>query len=77
MINFIFCIGLPTWASKVVQTHKFDDFLNLTQFFPIWPDSVSVEIKVVRKDVMNIFEIQINSLRYIVFTPRTFEIGNI
>ena len=30
MINFLFCTVLPPRASKVDQTHKFDDFLDLT-----------------------------------------------
>ena len=53
MKNFIFCTVLPTGASKVVQTHNFDDFLDLTQF---WPDRVLIEIKVIRNNNMNNFE---------------------
>ena len=30
MINFLFCIVLPAGASKVDQTHKLDNFLDLT-----------------------------------------------
>ena len=53
MINFLICTFLPPGASKVDQTHKFDDFLNLIQLFPITPYSVLVEIKVVRNYVIN------------------------
>ena len=35
MINFIFCIVLPPGASEFYQTNKFEDFLDLTQFFQI------------------------------------------
>ena len=31
--NFIFYIVLPPGASEVDQTYKFDDFLDLTQYF--------------------------------------------
>ena len=54
MKNFIFCAVLPTGASKVVQTHKFDNFLDLIQFLP---DSVLIEIKVISNDNMNNFKI--------------------
>ena len=50
IINFLFCTVLPPRASKVDQTHKFDDFLDLTQFFQIWPDSVLIEMN----DVNNV-----------------------
>ena len=50
MINFLFCTVLPPEASKVDQTRKFDDFLNLTQLFPIIPYSVLVEMN----DVNNV-----------------------
>ena len=33
MINFLLYAVLPPGASEVVQTHKFDDFLDLKQFF--------------------------------------------
>ena len=36
--------------SKVDQTRKFDDFLDLIQFFQIWPDSVLIEIN----DIINV-----------------------
>ena len=55
MINFIFCILPPTVASKVVQTHKFDDLLDLAQFFQIWPDSVLIEINDVNNVIYNNF----------------------
>ena len=35
MMNFLFCTVLPMGAFKVDQTHKFDDFLDLTQLFQI------------------------------------------
>ena len=35
MINFLLCTVLPPGASEVDQTHKFDDFLDLTQSFQI------------------------------------------
>ena len=57
MINFLICTVLPSGASIVDQTHKFDDFLNLIQLFPITPYSVLVEIKVVRNYVMNNFKL--------------------
>ena len=56
MINFIFRIVLPTGASKVVQTHKFVDFLDVTQFFQIWPDSVLIEMNDVKNNNINNFE---------------------
>ena len=37
MIKFLFCTVLHPGASNVDQTNKFDDFLDLTQFFQIWP----------------------------------------
>ena len=57
MINFLFNIVLPLGVSKVNQTHKFDVFLDLTQFFQIWPDSVLIEMNDIRNDVINNFEI--------------------
>ena len=50
IINFLFYTVLPPGASQVDQTHKFDDFLDLTQFFQIWPDSVLIEMN----DVNNV-----------------------
>ena len=57
MINFLFCTVLPLGASKVDQTHKFDDFLNLIQLFSMTPYSVLIEIKVVRNYVINNFKL--------------------
>ena len=57
MTNFLICTVLPSGASRVDQTHKFDDFLNLIHLFPITPYSVLVEIKVVRNYVMNNFKL--------------------
>ena len=62
MMNFLFCTVLPPGASKVDQTHKFDDFLNLIQLFPITPYSVLVEITVVRNYVMNNFKLHDKAL---------------
>ena len=55
MINFLFCTVLPPGASKVDQTHKFDDFLNLTQLFPMTPYSVLVEMNDVNNVIYNNF----------------------
>ena len=57
MINFLFCTVLPPGASKVDQTHKFDDFLDLTQFFQIRQESVLIKINYVKIDVINNFEL--------------------
>ena len=57
MINFLFFTVLLPEASKFDQTHNFDDFLNRTQFFHIWPDSVMIEMKYVRNYVINIFKL--------------------
>ena len=50
MINFLFSTVLSPGASKVCQTYKFDDFLNLTQLFPMTSYSVLVE----KNDVNNV-----------------------
>ena len=55
MINFLFGTVLPIGASKVYQTHKFDDFKNLIQLFLMTPYSVLIEIEVVRNYVINNF----------------------
>ena len=57
MINSIFCTVLPMGASKVVQTHKFDDFLDHTQFFLDLTGQLIDKKKVFRNDAMNNFEI--------------------
>ena len=57
MINFLFCTVLPLGASKVDQTHKFDDFLNLIQLFLMTPYRVLIEIEVVRNYIMNNFKL--------------------
>ena len=44
MINFLFCTVLPMEASKIDQTHKFDDFKNLIQLYLMKPYSVLIEI---------------------------------
>ena len=56
MINFLLCTVLPPRASEVDQTHKFDDFLYLTQFFQIWPDSVLIDMKDVNNVIYNSFD---------------------
>jgi len=43
MKNFLLCTVLPPGASKVDQTRKFDDFLNLTQLFSMIPYSISLQ----------------------------------
>ena len=58
MINFLFSTALPPGGSKVDQTHKFDDFLNQIQLFPMTPYSVLIEIKVDRICVMNNIELR-------------------
>ena len=68
MINFLFCTVLPPGASKVDQTHKFDDFLDFTQYLQIRQDSVLIKIEVVRT---------INYLGYTVYIPRASEVGKI
>ena len=55
--KLLFCTVLPPGASKVDQTHTFDDFLNLIQLFSITPYSVLVEINVVRNYVINNFKL--------------------
>ena len=77
MTNFLICTVLPSAASRVYRTHKFDDFLNLIQLFPITPYSVLIRIKVVRNYVMNNLSSMINSLGCTVFTPRVSEVGKI
>ena len=56
MVNFLFCIVLPLGASKVDQTRKLDDFLDLAQFFQIWPDSVMIEMNYVNNVIYKNFE---------------------
>ena len=56
MINFLLCTVLPPGASEVDQTHKFDDFLDLTPFFQIWPDSVLNEMNDVNNVIYNNFK---------------------
>ena len=57
MINFLFCTVLLPGASKVDRTRKFDDFLDLTPFFQIWPDSVLIEMNDVNNVIYNNFEL--------------------
>ena len=57
MINFLFYTVLLPGASKVYQTHKFDDFLKLTLLFTKTLYSVLFEIKVVRNYVINNFKL--------------------
>ena len=56
MINFLCCTILPPLAYKVDQTHKFDHFLDHTQFFQIWPDSVLIRMNDVNNVIHNNFE---------------------
>ena len=41
---------------KSHQCHKFDDFLDLTQCFQIWLDSVLIEMNDVNNVIYNIFK---------------------
>jgi len=66
-----------TTLRQTLKTDKFDDFLDLAQFLKIWPDSVLIELKVVRNNAMNNFEFVLNSRRYTVFIPRASEVGKI
>ena len=56
MMNFLFCTVLPPGASKVCQTHKFDDFFNLMYLFPMTPYSVVIEMNDVNSVIYNYFE---------------------
>ena len=53
MINFLFWTVLTSEASKVDPTHKFDDFLDHTQFFHIWPDRVLIEMNSAHNVIYN------------------------
>ena len=55
-IKFLFSTVLPPVASKVDQTRKFDDFLDLTQFFQVWPESVLIEMNDVNDVIYNNLE---------------------
>ena len=55
MIYFLFCTVFPPGASKVDQTHKFDDLLNLTQLFLMKPYSVLVGMNNVNNIIYNNF----------------------
>ena len=59
MINFLFCFVLSPGASKFDQTDKFDDFLDLTRFFHIWPGSVLIEMDDANNVIYNNFEYQV------------------
>ena len=56
MTNFLLCTVLPPGASKVDQTWKFDNFLNLIQLFPMTPYSVLVKMNDVTNVICNNFE---------------------
>jgi len=55
MKSFLFRTVLPPGASKVDQTCKFDDFLNLTQLFSMTPNSVLVVMNDVNNVIYNNF----------------------
>ena len=55
MINILSCTVFPPGATEVDQTHKFDDFLDLTQFFQIWPDNILIEMNDVNRVIYNNF----------------------
>ena len=61
MKNFLSCTVLPPGASKVDQTRKFDDFLNLTQLFSMTPYSVLVRMNDVNNVIYNNFVSMTNS----------------
>ena len=71
MINFLFSTVLSPGASKVYQTRKFDDFLDLTQFFHIWPNSVLIEMINVNNVIHNNFEYHDQHLDMHYFLTRT------
>ena len=50
------CTVLPPEASEVDETHKFDNFLDLTECFQIWPDNVLIEMNDVNNDIYKNFE---------------------
>ena len=56
MINFLFYTVLPPGASKVDQTHKFDDFLNVINLFSITLYSVLVGMNNVENVIYSNFE---------------------
>ena len=56
MINFLFCTVLLPGACTIYQNHKFDDILNLMQFFPMTPYSVLVEMNYVNNVIHNNFK---------------------
>ena len=51
-----FCLKSWNSISASYQSLKFDDFLDLTQFFHIWPDSVLIEMNDVNNVIYNNFE---------------------
>ena len=51
--KFLFCTVFHPGASKVDQTHKFNDFLNLTQFFSMTPYSGLVGVNDVNNVIYN------------------------
>ena len=67
---YLFVLELS--MTKVEQTHKFYDFLNLTQFFQIWPDSVLIEINDVNNFIYNYFEYHDQHLKMYHFHIRSF-----
>ena len=56
MMNFLLCTVLFPGASKVYLTHKFDNFLNLIQLFPMTLYSVLVEMNDVNNVIYHNFE---------------------
>ena len=53
MINFLFCAVLLPGTSKIDQTDKVDESVDLTQFSQIWPYSVFIEMNDVNNVICN------------------------
>ena len=71
MLNFLLCTVLPPGASKVDQTHKFDDFLGLTQLFQIWSHSILMEFNDVNNVIYYNFECNYQLLKVHCFLSRS------
>ena len=73
MINFLLCIVLPPGASEVEQTHKFDNFLDLTIRNKVQVTNVSI----VEKDIsfnsvwLKKTEVIFHLINYLSYTIKT------
>ena len=72
MINFILRTVLPPGTFEVDETHKFDDILDLTQFFQIWPGSVLIEMNDARNNVIDNFKLHDKLSRIYSFQSKRF-----